>query len=419
VRLKNILLIPFVIISPIALGQSNLEYKVKELSDQHQFVKMDSLNSKIKGQNYYYYKGLYANVCNDPKLSNEYLDSLKNNPIVDSYEFIRLKNDNYIKSFNYELAYSTSKTLSTKFKKKYSKSELNNEINAQRIWELLRAKPAQYIDDFSNIILATKKDIAGLITTTVTANGVSSDFVFDTGAGISCISESIAIKMGVTLLPDNNITIRSFTGETNKVRIGFASKLQIGELVVHNAVFLVFPDAAFTFANGAYFINGIIGFPIAKELGTITIEKDKIVLAKNINNEPNEKNFFVDQLRAIVMLKFQDKTFPYNFDSGANTSNFNKSFYVAYKMHVDKLGIEEKSTAPGAGGKEITTKVVVLKDQTIEIATTPIKLEKMEIDKKSYGIYGEVNYGNIGQDIIGPFKKVIISFDKNYLKLEN
>jgi predicted aspartyl protease len=338
---------------------------------------------------------------------------------VDNYEFIRLKNDKYIKSFNYELAYSTSITLTTKFKKQLSKSEFNDELNVQRIWEVLKGKPAQRIEKFSKISIPTIKDKAGLITTSVKANGVTSDFVFDTGAGISCITESIANKMGVTILPDNNITIQSFTGETNKVRIGIAPELNIGELVVHNAIFLVYPDAAFTFVNGAYFINGIIGFPIAKELGTITIEKEKLIFEKDNSYESKEKNFFVDQLRAIVMVKFQGKTFPYNFDSGANTSEFNRSFYNAYKTYVDQNGIEETSTAAGAGGRAITTKVVVLKDQTIEIDTTPIKLNKMDIDRTSYGIYGEVNYGNIGQDIIGQFQKVIISFDKNYLILEN
>jgi predicted aspartyl protease len=419
VRITQTFFIFFISFCQLSFGQSNLETNVKELSKQHQFVKMDSLNSKIKGQDYYYYKGLYANVCNNPKLSNEYLDSLTNNPIVDSYEFLRLKNDNYIKSFNYELAYSTSKTLTTKFKKQLSKSELNDELNAQRIWEVLKGKPAQHIENFSKISIPTIKDKAGLITTSVKANGVTSDFVFDTGAGISCITESIANKMGVTILPDNNITIQSFTGETNKVRIGIAPELYIGELVVRNAIFLVYPDAAFTFVNGAYVINGIIGFPIAKELGTITIEKEKLIFEKDNSYESKEKNFFVDQLRAIVMVKFQGKTFPYNFDSGANTSEFNRSFYNAYKTYVDQNGIEETSTAAGAGGRAITTKVVVLKDQTIEIDTTPIKLNKMDIDRTSYGIYGEVNYGNIGQDIIGQFQKVIISFDKNYLILEN
>jgi len=403
----------------IAFGQTDLEKKIKELSKQHQFIKMDSLNNKVKGKDYYFYKGLFANVCNNPKLSNEYLDSLKNNLIINSYEFIRLKNDNYVKTFNYELAYLTSKTLTTKFKKQFTKDELNEEINAQRIWESLKGKNGQSIVDFSSITLPTKRDKAGLITTSVSANGTTSDFVFDTGAGISCVTESAAKKMGITVLPDNAIFVESFTGQKNKVLIGIAPEIKLGELIIHNTLFLVYPDVAFTFADGAYVINGIIGFPIAKELGTITIEKDKLSFTKNEKTDQNEKNFFVDQLRAIVMLTYKGNTFPCNFDSGAKTSEFNKSFYEAFKSYIDKVGNLEKSKSSGAGGQEVTSEVLVLKDEELLIDKTIIKMQKIEVNPHSFGVYGKVNYGNIGQDVIGQFKKVTLSFDQNYLKLEN
>jgi predicted aspartyl protease len=403
----------------VAFGQTNLANKIKELSKQHQFGKMDSLNNKVKGKEYYFYKGLFANVCNNPKLSNTYLDSIKNNQIVNTYEFVKLKNDNYIKTFNYDLAYTTSKTLTTKYKKHFTEDELNDEINAQKIWQSLKGQPAQSIEPFSSVMVPTVKDKAGLITTSVIANGTTSDFVFDTGAGISCITETSAKKMGINILPDNNIFVESFTGQENKVLIGIAPEIKLGELTIHNTIFLVYPDSAFTFAEGAYVINGIIGFPVAKELGTIIIEKDKLSFSKNGKSYNQEKNFFVDQLRAIIMLTYKGKTLPYNFDSGAKISEFNKSFYEAYKTYLDKIGNLETTKSSGAGGQEITSEVLVLKNEELLIDKTIIKMQKIKVDRNSFGIYGKVNYGNIGQDVIGQFKKVTLSFDHYYLKLEN
>jgi hypothetical protein len=403
----------------VAFGQTNLANKIKELSKQLQFGKMDSLNNKVKGKEYYFYKALFANVCNNPKLSNTYLDSMKNNKIVNTYEFVKLKNDNYIKTFNYDLAYTTSRTLTTEYKKHFTEDELNDEINAQKIWQSLKGQPAQSIETFSTIMIPTVKDKAGLITTSVSANGTTSDFVFDTGAGISCITETSANKMGVKILPDNNVFVESFTGQENKVLIGIAPEIKLGELTIHNTFFLVYPDSAFTFAEGAYVINGIIGFPIAKELGTIIIEKDKLSFSKNGKSYNQEKNFFVDQLRAIIMLTYKGKTFPYNFDSGAKISEFNKSFYEAYKTYLDKKGNLETSKSAGAGGQEISSEVLVLKNEELFIDKTIIKMKKIKVDQNSFGVYGKVNYGNIGQDLIGQFKKVTLSFDHNYLKLEN
>lgn len=409
----------FLTFGQLSFGQTNFYNKIKELGEQHQFVKMDSLNNKVKGKNYYYYKGLFANVCNNPKLSNTYLDSIKNNRIVKTYEFVKLKNDNYVKTFNYDLAYETSRTLTTKFKKYFTEEELIDELNAQKIWQTLIGQPAQSIEAFSSVMVPTLKDKAGLITTSVIGNGIKSDFVFDTGAGISCITQSLANKMGIILLPDNNVIVKSFTGQECKVLIGIAPEIKLGELIIRNTIFLVYPDSAFTFASGAYVINGIIGFPIAKELGTITIEKGKLSFSKNDKSHDQEKNFFVYQLRAIIMASYIGNTFPYNFDSGAQMSKFNKSFYEAYKAYIDINGKLETTKSSGAGGQEISSQVLVLKDEEIQIDKSIIKLKKIKVDPNSFGIYGKVNFGNIGQDVIGQFRKVTLSFDHNYLKLEN
>lgn len=416
---SNKLLLGLLFAVQILLGQTKSDSILKQLSKQHQFAKMDSLNSKEKGKDYYFYKGLYANVCNKPKLSNQYLDSLKNNELINTYEFAKLKDDNYIKLFSYNSAYMASKVLTMKFQQRFTKEELQDEINTQQIWKTLRGTRPQSIDKFTKITVAAVKDKAGLITTEVKAKDTVSHFVFDTGAGISCITESIAKKMGVKILPDHNISVESFTGQKNKVRIGVASEINLGELKIHNAVFLVYPDKAFTFADGAYVINGIIGFPIIKELGTITFEKDKLTFSKESESGTNEKNLFVDELRAIVMLKYKSKTLPFNFDSGAKVSLFNKAFYETFKTDLDSIGTLETTKSSSAGAEVVSTEVLVLKDQPISLGNKTIQLPKMEIAPKDYGVYGEVNYGNIGQDVLGQFEKVVISFDGNYLKLEN
>ncbi|RYJ38961.1 Asp_protease_2 domain containing protein [Flavobacterium anhuiense] len=416
---SNKLLLGLLFAVQIVFGQTKSDSILKQLSKQHQFAKMDSFNSKEKGKDYYFYKGLYANVCNKPKLSNQYLDSLKNNELINTYEFAKLKDDNYIKLFSYNSAYMASKVLTMKFQQRFTKEELQDEINTQQIWKTLRGTRRQSIDKFTKITVAAVKDKAGLITTEVKAKDTVSHFVFDTGAGISCITESIAKKMGVKILPDHNISVESFTGQKNKVRIGVASEINLGELKIHNAVFLVYPDKAFTFADGAYVINGIIGFPIIKELGTITFEKDKLTFSKELESSANEKNLFVDELRAIVMLKYKSKTLPFNFDSGAKVSLFNKAFYETFKTDLDSIGTLETTKSSSAGAEVVSTEVLVLKDQPISLGNKTIQLPKMEIAPKDYGVYGEVNYGNIGQDVLGQFEKVVISFDGNYLKLEN
>lgn len=417
--MKKHLIFTLLLVSGMALSQNLTEKYLKDLSEQQQFAKMDSLNNKTKTKDYFFYKALFANVCNNPSMSNLYLDNLKPGAITKSFKYYKLKNDNYIKEFDYENAYQTSKILTTQFPKNFTEEELNDEMNSQRIWEVLKSQKPQTIDAFKTISVGAKKDVAGLITTEVQANTAPSDFVFDTGAGISCITESLAKQMGLTILPDNNIKVMSFTGIENKVLIGVAPVLTIGTITIYNAVFLVYPDSAFTFANGAYVIHGIIGFPIIKELGTVTIAPDTLTFCKRITLEKKEKNLFIDQLRSVLMLKYKGKTLPFNFDSGARESTFNKSFYELFQPYLDQNGTIVTEKTAGAGGQEVISTLLELKDQNIQLGELTIDLKKFQVDQLNYGVYGKVNYGNIGQDIIGQFKKATISFDSNYLKLEN
>ena len=132
-----------------------------------------------------------------------------------------------------------------------------------------------------------------------------------------------------------------------------------------------------------------------------------------------KKNFFVDQLRSIVIIEFQGKRIPCNFDSGADSSLFSKSFYEIFKSYIDQNGIEEQMKSSSAGAEIIQKKVKVLENENLKIGDTTITLPELIIDTSNYGVYGKVNYGNIGQDILSQFKKVTLSFDDNYILLEN
>lgn len=416
--MKKTLLV-LLLFSQALMAQKSKNETLTQLKNSYQFNKMDSINEITKSKDYLFYKSIYLNVTNKPDASLELLKSNEIKHFKNTFDYVKLINDNASKSFNYKVAYETSLKLTTEFKDHYSLDELNEEINNQRIWEVLKNTPRQTISSFSQEILPIKTDLAGLQTLEVKNEAYKSDFVFDTGAGLSCITATQAEKLGIDLLPDNNIEVESFTGQKNKVRIGIAKSLTLGTINVKNAVFLVYPDEAFTFAEGKYVINGIIGFPIAKELGTLTFENNVITVSKTTKDNHYPKNFFIDHLRPIVMIKYKGKILPNNFDSGATWSLFSKTFYETFKEYIDAKATTEITKHSGAGAEIQESEIKVLANETISIGNTQINLSQMKVDPNSYGVYGKENFGNIGQDVLKQFKKVTMSFDQNYLLLEN
>lgn len=98
--------------------------------------------------------------------------------------------------------------------------------------------------------------------------------IFDTGANLSTIIESEAVRLGLQII-DAPFDVGSITGNSVKARIGVAKYLKSGNVEFQNVAFIVFPDKALYIEPIKYQIKGIIGYPVINALREITIIKDK------------------------------------------------------------------------------------------------------------------------------------------------
>lgn len=413
-------LLSLIIFLLVTSGYAQRNISDKDLFDLYkakQYTSLEKGNSK-SAENYFFYKAVFYNVSNKPAVSIQYLDSFEKKGVPDKigYEFWGLKADNYVKLFDYKNAGTSTKYLIDHFPDRFSENELLDAGNSYRIWEVLANEPAQRVSPFMPVLMPYSRDMAGLLNLKVEINNIESDFIFDTGAGISCITDVQAEKMGVKILPDNNIEVKGYNGIANKVRMGIAPSLKFGSIEIQNALFLVFKEEAFTFAGGAYKINGIIGFPIAKDLGTITIAEKTIGFEKMTTDVSlDEKNLFIELLTPILLLKYHNDVLPFGFDTGADHSSFSKTFYTRYKSILKKEGKPKTFQEASAGGASIY-KGIQIKTMNLILGREEILLNDAIVNIEDYPLGKEI-FGNIGQDVLKQYSSVIISFDNNYLQL--
>jgi hypothetical protein len=404
-------------------GFGQVKDSLFQLYQSKQFAALDQRNHDNKHPLYYFYKAVFANVCNQPAASNSYLAKhiqLYKQPSADmEFEYLRLEHDNYVKLFDYTNAESTGHQLLSKYRHKYDDTEFKDEQHAVHIWRALTNEKPQSLLLRDQSLIPLTRDIAGLINIKVKADTSVANFVFDTGAGLSSITESLAQKLKLKILPDTGIQVAGFGRIYNPVKIGIAEELAIGDITIYNEPFLVFNDSAFSFANGAYTINGIIGFPVAKALGQITITSAYLQInSGGTTTDVPEKNFFVDMLNPIILLKYKGQPLPFNFDTGANTSMFSKTFYDAYGSELEKTGkyIVEKS---GSAGGEINHTILQVKNLQFVLGDQALLFPSVSIDTANFHVSGKELFGNIGQDLLKQYKTVILNFNLNYIKLED
>jgi hypothetical protein len=160
----------------------------------------------------------------------------------------------------------------------------------------------------------------------VDVNAHHANWIFDTGANWSTLTESEAAAMG--LVPRQSSSyVNGSTGAKNPLRVAIAADLQFGNAHLKNVVFLVLSDQALYVAPLKYQIRGILGLPVIRALGCVGITaKGAVQMAPKCAGERGEPNLFFDGWDAIVDVRHADKRVEMHFDTGANATYLNHSF---------------------------------------------------------------------------------------------
>jgi len=323
------------------------------------------------------------------------------------------KIDNHAKLYEYKEAHATSVLLLSKYGSTISEEERKDIENSDLIWKGLEKVPAQRTRIHKDSRIGYKRDIAGLINVPVGFADSTFDFVFDTGANLSVITESYAIKAGLDV---KNVVfkVRAVTGIEVDAKLGIAKTLKLGDVEVENVVFIVFPDSVLTFGGGAYKIRGIIGFPVIEQLQEVRIDKSGVMTVPKEAVDKAIHNFGLDELTPVVQIGVNKDALAFTFDTGAQATDLNEPFYNQYKAAIEATGKMFDMQQGGAGGYttskawRVPATVFTVGGQSVTIADLGVKTTSFNSKDRFY-------YGNLGQDVMSQFRELVINFKYMYV----
>jgi len=243
------------------------------------------------------------------------------------------------------------------------------------------------------------------------------DWVFDTGAAFSVMIASEANKYGVRILP-GKVRTGTSTGIKVEGQMGLLD-LNLGNIEVKNAVVLVLPDSALTFANGAYVIRGILGFPVIYALKKITIKDDKTLLVSQTHENKGDRNLALDGQYLLIRVKAGNDTLPFLYDSGNSDTNLSARFFNKYKNNIEGNCSKRKVIIGGAGGMR-ETEVYLLDSLALSVGSSNYTLDSLTVfssDLMGYDI--KYLYGNFGQDYVSKFSEMRIDFNSMNISFLN
>nr|WP_199156748.1 pepsin/retropepsin-like aspartic protease family protein [Pedobacter sp. ASV2] len=389
----------------------------REIKEKNFFKAKDLYNGKkgnLTVEYQYFLEAILDNAFNKTELSNQKILKIENSKttLPDSlmFKIWYIREDNYLKQYAYKKAKSTVETILSRYKNFLSEEERSDLNNNLKIWTALENVPPQQIAIHGGTRLKIEKDVAGLKNLKIKVGEDSINFIFDTGANISTVSASTAKRLKMKIIPAD-VDVDAVTGISVKADLAICKKMSLGNVIVKNAVFLVFADSALNFPQINFQINGILGFPVIEALGEVQLTQDDYFIVPETETKINTtSNMAIDGLSPLIYIDGRH----YTFDTGADHTILYETYYQENKKDIEDKYPVTKIGMGGAGGKieyEGFKVNFMFQNQGKQILLENISLLKNKVNK-------ETVYGNIGQDIIRQFHTLTLNFNEMFIKFD-
>jgi clan AA aspartic protease (TIGR02281 family) len=237
---------------------------------------------------------------------------------------------------------------------------------------------------------------AGEFTIPVSVDGKVDEYVFDTGAWTSVLTERRAARLGLKI----DATRRAITGSSGQsvgFRTAIAKEVDIGGTRFRNVSFAVIEGIGPIADVDA----GIVGMPILLALGAIRWSPDGAVEIGSPAPRAAraDANLVFDRNRLLLRMRVFGRDVLTTFDSGAITTDLNANFATTFPQVVQ--GAKKGTTdITGVGGTQ-TFDSLEIPEVIFGIGPAEVLLRPATITlQRIPGIGGECCVGNAGEDLL-------------------
>jgi predicted aspartyl protease len=400
--------------------------KLSELHESQDYFKLKTFyksnKSNLSKKSSLYFDALIQHHFNNQLESNKLIDKLLNEfqeeiPDTLLQKVFEAKLMNHINLYEYKNAAECSKVLIRVYNKLIDSVKLKSLNNEFKIWKALSNTPKQEVIKNSDSKIVMKRDKVGLMNISATFKNDMVPFIFDTGANFSAIKRSIANKLNLEII-EADFYVTAATGKEVKSSLAIAKEFYLENILVKNAVFLVFEDEDLSFPQVDYYPNGILGFPVIEAMEELHFNINGDVFIPETPVAYSFENLALDGLMPIIAVNYKQDTLNFNFDTGGSTTMLYSPFYKKYQSYIDKnYQLEEFSSSSGGGSKNYEG--YILDSISLGVANSSSTLKKIRLHKDPIYEISEKTHGNFGQDYIKQFNTMILSFKHSSIIFKN
>jgi aspartyl protease len=242
----------------------------------------------------------------------------------------------------------------------------------------------------------------------VQVNSFTGQWIFDSGAGLSTLSESEAKRMGLAVR-ESKAWVGGSTDKRSPLHVAIARDLQFGPAHVHGVVFLVLSDESLYLAPVHYQITGILGLPVIRALGRVEISSaGDVRVHAGVAAPVGAPNLFSDGDSSIVDVDHGQRHLQMHLETGANDTSLYPSFRDALSREETARIRSKREKRAGAGGA-IQIQAEVIPALRFETLGTPVSLKNVSMLPEQPKGENRFRDGVVGMDAL--WNGFLLDFD--------
>lgn len=342
-----------------AANSQNAE--LKSLYEAHQWFKLrDAVQAKRTSA---FYRGVVASAFNDVKQAEKNLKSfIKSAPEPEQVSDARaLLIYIYQRAGHYRQAFSEiERALAVEPDDAGLK-------NARALFGALSQYPEQTVVErrFSRIRYSMK---GGNMFIPVGVNLKSANYVVDTGANFSLISEAEAKRLGLTIHESGGSRMGDAAGASVDVRIAVADLLTVGRIRLRHVSFFVVRDDQQPFIDLPSGERGVLGLPVLLAFQTLRWKQEgtfEVGFAPGSRKGP-KANICFEGANLIIEGEFRQSKINVFLDTGATRTRVLPLFAKEFAGFINEFGRKGSDRVTGVGSS-VEVDVITLPELALRI----------------------------------------------------
>jgi hypothetical protein len=267
---------------------------------------------------------------------------------------------------------------------------------------LINTPPIRTIGSTS--VPLTKNDL-GSRDVLVKIGDVSVPWLFDSGAQISVVSQSLANRLHLRMV-GGDVAVGSTTGDTEG-RLAVIDLMQIGDAYVENVPVLIQPDAQLKIADLAQ-IQGVLGLPVMVAFRRVAWSggAQRLSLGDAAPTPPEGalKIYWDDEGVGIPVSTSQGLEGA-QFDSGSNEGYLWTPAHLLLDADTEAQAVDHVGHLGGAAGV-IETREKLYKEIHLEVAGVPMSFSKLTLTPRD-----DEGAGRFGDDVLQRLDLLDLDFE--------